>query len=134
MYKNKMIGFFLAASLFTSGAFAGTVSSVDWGIRDDSGMFYCVVTHVKDNAAKVKIDTSGVDANGFCKGYRSYVTQDGHIDGMPLSTFTKSCFQIRKNKLTSGHITAEVKVTGAEIACSKTRSCDKPLFGNGNFC
>ena len=134
MCKNKIVGFFLATMLLSSGTFASTVSSVDWGLKDSSGMFYCVVSHVKDNAAQVKIDTSGVDVNGFCKGYRPYVTQNGHIDGMPLHVFTNSCFQIRKNQLTGGRITAEVKVTGAEIACSKTRSCDKPLFGNGNFC
>ena len=121
--RNLLIGLFsLAAS---SSLFAATV---DFPVGQSNGTFNCTVSNP---AALINIDTKHVDINGGCSG-QAYVKADGHLEGVPASTFEGLYFQITKKLEDSGSV--ELTPSVGEITCSSGHGDKKDSYGNGRYC
>lgn len=139
MIKNVKVFYFLSREDFMlksiaavtiiamniSTAFAETI---EFPVGQDTGAFNCTAS---DKNAKVSMDTDSVTANGFCTG-SEYVTQDGHIQGMPASILNEHYFQIEKSLVKAGSV--HVLVSSGNVSCSMGQGDKSRVYGDGRFC
>jgi hypothetical protein len=133
--KKLLVMSLLAASFMLGNAYAGNYTNpsvVDFPAGQTNGSFHC---KVKDTTSgeTVKIDTSAVDAQGFCAG-GTYVTSPGHINGLPVTTLTTYFFQINKALLRDGSVKVTLNGAGG-LDCKSGDGNGRTMYApGGGYC
>jgi hypothetical protein len=129
----------LASSLIVGTAYAGASSTVGFPIGQTNGSFTCTVNGAGKNGT-VNIDTSNINAQGFCAGSK-YVTKPGHIAGFPVNSnngspaVNNAYFSVNNpNPLRSGSVTVTVNGKGSITCVSGNSSGRSQYMPGGGYC
>lgn len=135
--KKLLVMSLLASSFVLSAAYADTDAdagkytnpfSVDFPAGQTNGSFHCKVQGTSAGET-VKIDTSNLNAQGFCAG-GTYVTGPGHIDGLPVTTLSTYFFQINKDIYRSGSIKVTLNGPGG-VFCKVGDGNGRTMYAPG---
>jgi hypothetical protein len=129
----------LASSLIVGTAYAGASSSVNYPAVQTNGSFSCTVNGAGKNGT-VNIDTSNINAQGFCAGGK-YVTSPGHIAGFPVSSNNGSpavnnvYFSVNNSTpWRSGSVTVTVNGKGSITCVNGNGSGRSQYMPGGGYC
>lgn len=138
-FKNLLTASILTSSLMVGTAYAGASSTVNFPIAQANGSFSCTASDTGKNGT-ANIDTSNINAQGFCAGGK-YVTSPGHIVGFPVSSTDGSpalnnvYFYVNNpNIARSGSVTVTLNGKGSITCISGYGSGRTQYAPGGGYC